>query len=330
MIVVRAPFRASFLGGGSDIPNFYENYSGAVLSVAIDRHMFLTGREMFDASQTLVKYSKSELVDNVEDIKHPIFREALKLFQLSGLDIGISSDIPAGSGLGSSSTFTVGLVSLLSELSGKNYSRHDIAKIACQIEIEILGEPIGKQDQYASAFGGLNLFIFKPNGEVIVEPLSLSAEDYVKLSESMFLVQLQGSSRSASEVLTVARENLNSDSKAMNATKDLAQLALHGFEAINRDGIKALPELLNEAWQLKLKANPSQSMSVAHETVDIGIESGAAAAKLLGAGGGGFVLFLVDPEKRDSFLRSMSNRKVIRVAPDFSGVKTIYKEKRSQ
>jgi D-glycero-alpha-D-manno-heptose-7-phosphate kinase len=327
---VRAPFRASFLGGGSDIPNFYENYSGAVLSVAIDRHMFLTGREMFDASQTLVKYSKSELVDNVEDIKHPIFREALKLFQLSGLDIGISSDIPAGSGLGSSSTFTVGLVSLLSELSGKNYSRHDIAKIACQIEIEILGEPIGKQDQYASAFGGLNLFIFKPNGEVIVEPLSLSAEDYVKLSESMFLVQLQGSSRSASEVLTVARENLNSDSKAMNATKDLAQLALHGFEAINRDGIKALPELLNEAWQLKLKANPSQSMSVAHETVDIGIESGAAAAKLLGAGGGGFVLFLVDPEKRDSFLRSMSNRKVIRVAPDFSGVKTIYKEKRSQ
>ncbi len=327
---MRAPFRASFLGGGSDIPNFYENYSGAVLSVAIDRHMFLTGREMFDASQTLVKYSKSELVDNVEDIKHPIFREALKLFQLSGLDIGISSDIPAGSGLGSSSTFTVGLVSLLSELSGKNYSRHDIAKIACQIEIEILGEPIGKQDQYASAFGGLNLFIFKPNGEVIVEPLSLSAEDYVKLSESMFLVQLQGSSRSASEVLTVARENLNSDSKAMNATKDLAQLALHGFEAINRDGIKALPELLNEAWQLKLKANPSQSMSVAHETVDIGIESGAAAAKLLGAGGGGFVLFLVDPEKRDSFLRSMSNRKVIRVAPDFSGVKTIYKEKRSQ
>lgn len=327
---MRAPFRASFLGGGSDIPNFYENYSGAVLSVAIDRHMFLTGREMFEASQTLVKYSKSELVDNVEDIKHPIFREALKLFQLSGLDIGISSDIPAGSGLGSSSTFTVGLVSLLSELSGKNYSRHDIAKIACQIEIEILGEPIGKQDQYASAFGGLNLFIFKPNGEVIVEPLSLSAEDYVKLSESMFLVQLQGSSRSASEVLTVARENLNSDSKAMNATKDLAQLALHGFEAINRDGIKALPELLNEAWQLKLKANPSQSMSVAHETVDIGIESGAAAAKLLGAGGGGFVLFLVDPEKRDSFLRSMSNRKVIRVAPDFSGVKTIYKEKRSQ
>ncbi len=327
---MRAPFRASFLGGGSDIPNFYENYSGAVLSVAIERHMFLTGREMFDASQTLVKYSKSELVDNVEDIKHPIFREALKLFQLSGLDIGISSDIPAGSGLGSSSTFTVGLVSLLSELSGKNYSRHDIAKIACQIEIEILGEPIGKQDQYASAFGGLNLFIFKPNGEVIVEPLSLSAEDYVKLSESMFLVQLQGSSRSASEVLTVARENLNSDSKAMNATKDLAQLALHGFEAINRDGIKALPELLNEAWQLKLKANPSQSMSVAHETVDIGIESGAAAAKLLGAGGGGFVLFLVDPEKRDSFLRSMSNRKVIRVAPDFSGVKTIYKEKRSQ
>jgi D-glycero-alpha-D-manno-heptose-7-phosphate kinase len=330
LIVVRAPFRASFLGGGSDIPNFYEIYSGAVLSVAIDRHMFLTGREMFDESQTLVKYSRSELVDNVEDIKHPIFREALKLFQLSGLDIGISSDIPAGSGLGSSSTFTVGLVSLLSELSGRNYSRHDIAKIACQIEIEILGEPIGKQDQYASAFGGLNLFIFKPNGEVIVEPLSLSAEDYVKLSESMFLVKLPGSSRSASEVLTAARENLNSDSKAMNATKDLAQLALHGFEVINRDGIKALPELLNEAWQLKLKANPSQSMSVAHETVDIGIESGASAAKLLGAGGGGFVLFLVDPEKSASFLRSMSNRKVIRVAPDFSGVKTIYKEKRSQ
>ncbi len=330
MIVVRAPFRASFIGGGSDIPSFYELYSGAVLSVAIDRHIFLTGREMFDTEQTLVKYSKSELVDNVEDIEHPIFREALRFFKLSGLDIGISSDIPAGSGLGSSSTFTVGLVSLLSELSGQNYTRNEIAKIACQIEIDILGEPIGKQDQYASAFGGLNLFIFKPNGEVLIEPLSLSVEDYGKLSESMFLVKLPGSTRSASEVLAVARENLNADLNAMTATKNLAKLALHGFEVINRDGIKALPELLNEAWQLKLIANPSQSMSIAHETVDIGIKSGASAAKLLGAGGGGFVLFLVDPEKQEKFMVGMSNRKVLRVAPDFSGVKTIYNEKRSK
>lgn len=327
MIVVRAPFRVSFLGGGSDIPEFFTAHGGgAVLSTAIDRHMFLTGRHMFDASQTLVKYSQSELVGNVQDIRHPIFREALHYFDLEGLDIGVSSDIPAGTGLGSSSTFTVALVALLSEIKGQRLAKEEIADLACKIEIEILGEPIGKQDQFASAVGGFNLFLFKESGEVETESLNLSPNDYQKLNDSLFLVKLDEPARSASEMLRVASENLKMNSNAIAATKELSSLALEGFREISRRGIDVLPEYLNHAWELKKRANPGASMAVAFETVELGLRSGAKAAKLLGAGGGGFVLFIVDSKMQGRFSEAFSRNVVLRVGMDLSGVTVIYRE----
>lgn len=326
MIVVRAPFRVSFLGGGSDIPSHYEQFGGAVLSTAVNQHIFLTGRKMFEPNRTLVKYSTSELVSDVGEIKHPIFREALQFFKTSGVDIGVSSDIPAGTGLGSSSTFTVALVSLLADLSGKTFSKMEIAELASYIEIELLNEPIGKQDQFASSFGGVNLFLFNKSGTVEVHPLYLKSSDFEWLQSSMFLVKLMEPPRSASEVLTSTALFQASNPKAVESTKDLASLAIRGYEEVNRFGIKILPDLLNEAWRLKQAASPISATSVASEAIEAGLRGGASAAKLLGAGGGGFVLFLVEEANRTKFQERMQSWKVVQVKTDLTGVSTIYSE----
>lgn len=326
MILSRAPFRVSFLGGGSDIPDFYQEHGGAVLSTSVNRYLYLTGREMFDKTETLVKYSHTEHVKNVSEIKHPIFREALNYFGIAGVDIGVSSDIPAGTGLGSSSTFTVALVSLLSEIKGMNLSKIEIAKIACHIEIEILHQPIGKQDQYASALGSMNLYRFGRDGSVEVSPLALTSEDLIWLNNSMYLVQLELPPRSASEIIEAGRKARSESPNAISATRKLAQLAVDGFEEISNYGIRVMPELLRTAWQLKREANADSAMSVADDTVEQGLAAGALGAKLLGAGGGGFVLFLVDEHQSANFLDSFSSRKVLSVQRDNSGASILFKE----
>jgi D-glycero-alpha-D-manno-heptose-7-phosphate kinase len=326
MIVVRAPFRASFLGGGSDIPHFFKVHGGAVVSSAINRHMFITGRKMYHRSESLLKYSSTELVKSYSQIKHPIFREVFKKFSLEGLDIGVSSDIPSGSGLGSSSTFTVALIALVGKLQELGLTRMEIAELACEIEIDLLKEPIGKQDQFASAFGGMNLFIFQKSGSVIVEPYQLSISELDWLSNSLFLVEVPGVGRSASQMLGRVYEHISQNQSALIATKDLADLAIQGFRQMQQSGIKALPTLLNEAWRLKKLSTPEALLNSADEVMRVGISSGALAGKLLGAGGGGFILFIVEPADREQFLGKFSDRHVLQVRPDLSGVKVIYEE----
>lgn len=326
MRVVRAPFRVSFLGGGSDLPRHYAKHGGAVLSTAIDRHMFISGRKMFDPSGTLLKYSKTELVEQIEEIEHPIFRETLGYFGVSGVDLSVSSDIPAGTGLGSSSTFTVALVKLVSELAGHRLSKADIGRIACEIELDILGEPIGKQDQYASAFGGFNLIRFDRDGRVTADSALVSPSDLDWLSRSMWLVQVPGAARSASKVLAEAAGFVNQDPQAEQALVDLAQLAIDGFRQIQISGISALPSLVNQSWDLKKKSSPAAHMDIANRIVERGRSAGAMAAKLLGAGGGGFVLFLVDESNIEGFSNEFHAERLIQVRPDLSGVTTIYEE----
>lgn len=326
MRVVRAPFRVSFLGGGSDLPRHYLKHGGAVLSTAIDQRMFISGRPMFDPSRTLLKYSRTELVESLDQIEHPIFREALKYFNCSGVDLSVSSDIPAGTGLGSSSTFTVALVKLLAEMSGKRLSKMEIGSLACMIELDILGEPIGKQDQYASALGGMNLIRFEKNGEVLADQVNLSPEDLSWLADVMWLVKVPGSARSASTVLKEAAGFVNQDATAERALCDLAQLAIDGYRQIELSGVRVLPNLVAEAWELKKKSSPESHMSIAAETVSRGQGAGAKAAKLLGAGGGGFVLFFVEQAELPSFLAEFSDERVLRVRPDLAGVTTIYEE----
>lgn len=325
MLIVRAPFRVSFLGGGSDLPVFYRRTGGATLATAINRHMFLTGRQMYDVTTTLLKYSKSELVTDTGKIQHPIFRAALEKYSLQGLDIGVSSDVPAGTGLGSSSTFTVALVGLLEEFRGKHVSKKDVAQIACEIEIDILGEPIGKQDQYSSALGGMNLLRFHKDDSVDVEPLWLSLDDWKWLDSTMFLVQIPEGARSASAVLTQMKEYVAHNDKAKNAIGELAELAVSGFQQIQNSGIKALPELINRAWELKKVSNPFASPGSAEDIISRGRSAGAAAAKALGAGGGGFVLFLVEEIHQNSFILEFQDNKVLQVKPDIHGLTTIYR-----
>ncbi len=326
MIVVRAPFRVSFLGGGSDIPRHYRKHGGAVLSTAINRHMFISGREMFDPSTTLLKYARTESVQEISEIQHPIFREALQLFGVSGVDLSVSSDIPAGTGLGSSSTFTVALVKLLSQMSEQPLGRAGIADLACKIEIDLLSEPIGKQDQFASTFGGLNLIRFETTGAVSVHPVSLSAADLEWLSSTMWLVKLPGDARSASAVLQEAAGFIEQDPAAERAISDLAELALDGYRMIQTSGISVLPELVRKAWDLKKLSSPDSHMGVASDLVERGLKSGASAAKLLGAGGGGFVLFFVEKANQTGFLDAFRGERVLHVKPDLAGVTTIYEE----
>ena len=169
MIITRAPFRVSFCGGGSDLPSFYENYGGCVLSTTIRKYMYLTIHNYFDKEKIVLKYSKTEVVDNYEQIEHRIFKQCLKDFDIKGVELSSMADIPAGTGLGSSSTFTVALLQLLNTYKGQYQSKYKLAKDACEVEIGKLGEPIGKQDQFAAAFGGLKFYEFMPNGFVNVE-----------------------------------------------------------------------------------------------------------------------------------------------------------------
>lgn len=326
MIVVRAPFRVSFLGGGSDLPFFYKKYGGAVLSSAINRHMFITGREMFDGTRSLLKYSKTEYIERTEDIEHPIFREVFRQFDLKGIDFGVSSDIPAGTGLGSSSTFTVALITLANSMTHSNLTIPEIAELACKIEIDVLGENIGKQDQYASAFGGLNLFKFLKSGAVEAHPFPLKHSDMTWFKNSLFLVKIPGEARSAGNILSQVQAHIENNSQAQHATMALADLAVQGFEELRRFGVRALPNLLNEAWRLKKITTPSSILSSANKILEKGLESGASAGKLLGAGGGGFVLFILDPVYLSNFLTAMKDYKILSIVPDSNGAKIIYEE----
>jgi D-glycero-alpha-D-manno-heptose-7-phosphate kinase len=283
---------------------------------------------MYDGSSTLLKYSKSELVKNIDEIQHPIFRAALNMFSISGVDIGVSSDIPAGMGLGSSSTFTVALIGLLQDFIGRQVPKSEIARIACEIEINILGEPIGKQDQYASAVGGLNLFRFNEDDSVDVKPLLLKLEDWAWLDEVLYLVQIPHVARSASEMLFEMKQHVDGNPKARDAVMELAELAVIGFQRIQKEGVRVLPELINRAWQLKKLSNPMATVAKAEPLISRGQEAGALAAKVLGAGGGGFILFMVEETNHLKFESEFIKEKVFRVHPDMYGVSTIYQGER--
>lgn len=325
MIIVRAPFRVSFLGGGSDIPKFYREFRGATLATAIDKHVFMTGRRMFDAKKTLLKYSRVETVSSIDEIQHPIFRVALDLYAESGLDIGVTADIPAGTGLGSSSAFTVCLIGLLEETQGRRIDKTKLAELACKIELDLLGEPIGKQDQYASSFGGVNLFLFNQDETVEIKPLTLSPSDLDWLNSNMLLVQIPLESRSASQILSRMKEHIDENPHARKALRDLADLAVNGYEHIQSSGIEVLPELLRESWELKKISNPHAVISLGEKMINRGLDLGAKAAKVLGAGGSGFVLFIADSQVQEILESEFSNTKALRVRIDLEGATTIYR-----
>ena len=296
MIITKTPFRVSFCGGGSDFPDFYMKYGGCVLSTSINKYMYISIHPQFDEKITMLKYSQTEIVEDIRNIKHRILNNVLNKFGLSGVEITSTADIPAGTGLGSSSAFTVGLLHIINAYRGKQSSKSKLAEMACMIEINELGSPIGKQDQYASSFGGLNLILFNTNDSVSVEPILINKDTYSLLQKSLVLFYT-GDVRNANKILLEQRQNFN-DRKKINNILRMCELAKVMKKHLESGDSSSVGDILNESWHLKKELASGISSDHLDDIYNLAIQNGAKGGKLLGAGGAGFFLFYCDIEKQ--------------------------------
>jgi len=310
MIITQTPLRMSFAGGGTDLPAFYRQFGGAVVSTAIDKYVYVNVNKKFDSS-IRVSYSRTEEVAAVSDIEHPIVRSSLlKLGIPGGLEITSIADIPSrGTGLGSSSSFAVGLLLALHAYESRFISPGDLAEESCTVEIELCGEPIGKQDQYAAAFGGLNFIRFEPDDSVSVEPILCSPEMLRRL-ESSLITFYTGKTRQASSIL--ADQSLGAESSVV--TQELMQrmkaLAYDLRAELNHGRINALGEIMDEGWRLKRDVHAGVSSPEIDEYYCAAKKAGALGGKLLGAGGGGFLTFFAPPEAHAAVEKALELRKL--------------------
>ena len=326
MIISRAPFRVSFAGGGTDIPSFYEKHGGCVLSTTIKKYVYLTIHPAFNRDDISLKYSKTENVHNYQEIEHKIFHEAFRRFNISGVEIASMADVTAGTGLGSSSTFTVALLKLLYTYENRYVSTYHIAKEACEIEIEDLGNPIGKQDQFAAAFGGLRFYEFMPNGFVKIEPIVMKKESYKKLEENC-LMFYTGLKHDASKILKEQKDNVERDSKKEEMLLKMCDLARELKTHFEQNDVDFLGECLSKGWQLKKQMASSISQNAIDELYELGINNGATGGKLLGDGGGGFLLFYVPTkEGKEKIRKAFKDYKELPFELDNSGVSIIFND----
>tara|TARA_B100001758_G_C18405728_1_gene611919 strand:- start:1809 stop:2765 length:957 start_codon:yes stop_codon:yes gene_type:complete len=315
----------SFVGGGSDIETFYQDHGGAVVSSSIDQYIYINLNKKFD-SKFRLSYSITEQVDHFKKLKHPLVRESLNLFDISdGLEISSIADIPSkGTGLGSSSAFTVGLIHALLHYTNKSITKDILAEYACDIEINKCKEPIGKQDQYASAFGDLNFIQFHKNGEVNVE--RINCKDSIKTSlEDRILVFYTGITRKTSNVLEQQKKNLRNDEKVaiMRQMVDLAHEMKRELESGNID---VIGNILHENWILKKQLTDDISNQKIDQYYETAIKAGAEGGKLMGAGSGGFLLFLVEKDKQKKVINALKDLKHKIIKFDRDGSKLIYND----
>lgn len=325
MIITRAPLRVSFFGGGTDFPEYYQfQGGGAVLATAIDKYSYVFLNQFsqgIQENQIKVAYSQIEVVDSVEFIKHPVYRECLKAFGIhSGLEIHTVADLPAYTGLGSSSSFTVALVSALSEFKNQSFSKNKIAAEAIRIERDVLKEAVGCQDQTIAAFGGLALIEFNSDGSITRSDVAISKKQLEFFNESFTLVYT-GIQRRAALIEVDKMKNLSANQENLSA---LRKMAYAGKKLLERgDCFKEFGEMLHEAWMRKRCLSDNVS-NVAIDTIyEDGLTCGAFGGKLLGAGAGGFILFCHDHKKRDDFRLGMQKYKVVDIKFVESGVKII-------
>jgi D-glycero-alpha-D-manno-heptose-7-phosphate kinase len=324
MIITRSPLRICLGGGGTDLPSYYRQHTGFVISAAINRYVYITINEAF-RPRILVKYSKFEEVDRVEQIQHPIIREALKLTGVSGpyLEIVSLSDIPAGTGMGSSGSFTTALLCALHTWKKDFVLPRDLAEQACHIEMDLLKEPIGKQDQYISAFGGITCFHFFPDDRVKVEPLKLPAETLANLEDGLLLF-FTGSSRNASDILrdqdSKTKENNSQMIENLHFTK---QLGVESKEALLAGDLKKFAGLMNTHWEHKRERSPRMSSGEIDRLYRLAHENGALGGKLIGAGGGGFLMFYTEEKTRLRATMRAAGLREVRMQFDFAGTTVV-------
>ena len=324
MLISRTPVRASFCGGGTDLAAFYQNHpdGGAVTSLAMARYLYVTVNPRFDNS-IRISYSSMEFVDDINEIQHELVREAMKSTGVThGIEVTTIADIPSrGTGLGSSSAVTIGPLNALSSLAGNPMSSEELAKEACRIEIDVLGQPIGKQDQYAAAIGGANTIGFLPDGSVSIDPLILSDNTKQRI-ENEFSLVYTGLTRSANSVLSKQKE-LTAD-----RMEELSILRLQAFQvrsALEGGRLEEVGRLLEESWQIKrnlVDGITGELLDSLHEQL---IDAGATGAKLLGAGGGGFFLVHGDTEIKTRLENSLSSKhKILPLLIDSQGSTIIH------
>lgn len=321
MIISQTPYRVSFAGGGTDLPAFYQQEYGAVLSVAVDKHMYVTVSPRFDPT-TRVAYTKVEIASDLAELRHELVREALRMTGLGRhLEITTVGDVPAGAGMGSSSSLTVGVLLALSAYKGQIVSAKNVAEQACRIEIEVLGKPIGKQDQYAAAFGGLNYMRFNPDGSVDVEPVPATPETMQELSKRTLLLYTE-QQRDADSILKRQSEGTKDRMSTLRAMRDLAhemRLAIGGG-----GGLDEFARLLDEGWRLKRSLGFGISMDSVDAWYAQARKLGAQGGKLLGAGGGGFLLLLAPPERHNMIREALGHPRELTFGIDRRGGRIIF------
>ena len=324
MIVTKTPLRMSFVGGGSDLPVFYRRFGGAVVSTAINKFVYLTINQKFDHKIRLC-YSRVEEPASVAKIKHPLVREALQMVGITGgIEIMSNADIPAkGTGLGSSSSYTVGLLQALHAYKGQFASAERLARECCEIEIERCGEPIGKQDQYAAAFGGFNFIQFHPDDSVSVDPIICKRETLRKLQEGT-LVFYTGITRSASGILKHQQQAVALEKAKQKALQRMVKLAHDMRDELQRNNPDAFGEMLHENWVLKRSLTSQVSTSQIDTWYERARRAGATGGKLLGAGSGGFLMFFAPRQKHEAITRALSGLRPVSFGFEPQGSKIIF------
>jgi D-glycero-alpha-D-manno-heptose-7-phosphate kinase len=310
VIISRTPLRMSFVGGGSDLPSYYRRHGGAVLGTAIDKYVYVSVNRKFDGGIRLA-YSKVEEVDTLDQVEHRLVRAAFEMIGLKGgVEVTTTADIPSrGTGLGSSSSFTVGLVQAASAYLGKHVSAEHLGQRSCEVEIDRCGEPIGKQDQYAAAFGGLNLIEFHQDDSVNVAPIIMKRTDR-DMVEQRIIVFYTGITRSASGILRQQSEDTASDVRKQAVLKRMVALAYHLRDEFARGEIDSFGEILRENWMLKKSLTEGISSGPIDDWYDTALKAGALGGKLLGAGSGGFLMFYAPVDRHEAIARAVGLRQI--------------------
>lgn len=324
MIITRSPLRISLGGGGTDLPSYYQEHSGFLIAAAIDKYVYITLHQRF-VPRILLKYSSMEEVDRFEEIRHPLIREALRMLEWDDtrLEINSTADIPAGTGLGSSGSFTTALLKALHAQKKNLVHPRELAEQACRIEIDILKEPVGKQDQYIAAYGGLTCFRFLPNGQVDAWPLKASQRTLYDLEDHLLLF-FTGYTRSAGEILKEQDVKSRKHDQSMIANLHfIKQIGRDTCEAFEAGDLQRFGELMNLHWDYKKARSPGMSNGKIDHWYEVARQNGALGGKLIGAGGGGFLMFLC--EDRARLRKAMAEEQLdeVRFRFDFEGTKVV-------
>ena len=322
MIITRSPFRITLGGGGTDLPFYYKDYEGFLLAGAIDKYVYITLNHAFN-DEIIIKYSKLERVKNINDIEHPIIRETMRYLNLNTHHLEISSiaDIPAGTGLGSSGSFTTALLKAFHTWQKNLVHPHELAEQACHIELDILREPIGKQDQYIAAYGGLTCFHFAKDGTVTATPLKISTETTYDLEDNLILF-FTGYSRSASNILGELKQK-SKDSSIIDNLHFVKDLGLKSKAALEAGDLNEFANLMNVHWEHKKQLSQNMSNSDIDNWYKLALKNGALGGKVIGAGGGGFLMFYANDKMKLRHVLQKTGLVEMRFRFDFLGTQIV-------